>query len=711
MACLLLLLGATARAAITPTTDELAQKAQWIQQNLLMAANLPPFSFTYNGQVSSALLPTWTRSEMDTILDTNRTRHVITWSNNSILVSCVATEYNDYPMVEWTVYFKNIGADNTSILESIQGLDTRFAGGTGQEFVLNGIKGDSTTADSYEPYKLTLKPSTITNFCPLLYSGKSSSGPRGWPYYDLQMSGGGVILAIGWPGQWASSFKCDAVGGLQIEAGQQLTHLYLKPGEEIRTPLMALMFWRGTNVVRAQNLWRHFYLAHVIPRVNGQLPSTVLQVQGDSISIAQSYIQAGIQPDILWRDAGGGPGSTWYPSSNGTYKGDDSWLNTGTWEVDPGKYPLGFKPLSDWLHAHGMKFLLWFEPERVGDTNSWLGKNHPEWLLPGESHGMGATTLNDGTLHAHSEGNTHGSILNEGDPAVFYWLTNHMEQLIKSQGIDWYREDMNGDGPLPAWREYDAPNRQGITENYYVQGHLAYWDALLAMNPELRIDSCASGGRRNDLETMRRAVPLTRSDFLLSGMTNVVNGNQCHTYGLSSWLPFQGSGSCFTDPYSFRSFYLPQFSMVYGLTANNTAAEQQAYRECKIVAPIMLNGDYYPLTQYSLADDVWIAWQFDQPDTGQGFVQAFRRGKCNQSTTTFRLSGLNPTAHYEIRNFDIQGAIIISGRELMESGLTVKIEDQPGAAIITYKRIGHSQTVSQEAADSEVKQMAGAVPE
>lgn len=28
------------------------------------------------------------------------------------------------------------------------------------------------------------------------------------------------------------------------------------------------------------------------------------------------------------------------------------------------------------------------------------------------------------------------------------------------------------------------------------------------------IDSCASGGRRNDLETLRRAVPLLRSDLL-----------------------------------------------------------------------------------------------------------------------------------------------------------------------------------------------------
>lgn len=99
---------------------------------------------------------------------------------------------------------------------------------------------------------------------------------------------------------------------------------------------------------------------------------------------------------------------------------------------------------------------------------------------------------------------------------------------------------MNGDGPLTAWRTNDTANRQGITEDFCVQNHLAYWDALRAMNPGLRIDSCASGGRRNDLETMRRAVPLTRSDFEFAHMPNVVDDNQCQTYGASSWPPLQG---------------------------------------------------------------------------------------------------------------------------------------------------------------------------
>src|SRR5207237_421413 len=108
-------------------------------------------------------------------------------------------------------------------------------------------------------------------------------------------------------------------------------------------------------------------------------------------------------------------------------------------------------------------------------TNSWLGTNHFDWLLPPGSAGL---------------------ILDEGNPAAFNWLTNYFDTFVKSNGVDWYREDMNGDGPCPSWRARDASNRQGITENFYVQNHLAYWDVLRAWNPALWIDSCASGGRR-----------------------------------------------------------------------------------------------------------------------------------------------------------------------------------------------------------------------
>jgi alpha-galactosidase len=644
-------------AVVTVTPEEMAQKNQWVQQNFLTATNLPPFSFVYGGVSSTRVLPGWKRSQVDTLLDSNRTEHVIVWTNNFVRLRCVAVEYLDFPMVEWTIYLKNIGGGTTPLLANIEGLDLTLTRTNGPEFLLNGNQGDFTTADSYAPFQKTLGPSTFTKFSPPSNSGKSSDGAAGWPYYNLQTPGGGIIMAIGWPGQWASSFTRDTGDSLHIQAGQQVTSLVLNPGEEIRAPLIGMLFWQGTNVVRAQNIWRHWYMAHEIPRVDGEPPQPLEPVGGDSVSVVNSFLEAGIQPDILWQDAG------WYPDNQGPYGRTESWLNTGTWEPDPIRYPNGFTDLSAQINALGVKFMLWFEPERVGNTtSSFLATNNPSWLLPGTS-----TTV--------------GAILNEGNPEVFNWLTNHMSGLIRSNGIGWYREDMNGNGPLPAWRNNDSANRKGITENFYVQGHLAYWDALLAINPGLRIDSCASGGRRNDFETMRRAVPLTRSDYSTGDMSTVVDGNQCQTYGLSSWLPFQGQGSYYLDTYSFRSFYLASFIIPFGLSPDNTAAIQQAYAECKKVAPIILNGDYYPLTAYSLSNDVWMAWQFDRPDTGEGCTQIFRRVNSTNATMTFKLQGLLPGKIYSVRDFDRGDLGQFTGNALMSTGLVIQVNPRQSAIL------------------------------
>jgi len=192
-----------ALAAVTVTSQEIALKDQWVQRNLLSPINLPPFSFASGGESSTILLPLWNRVRTDTILDTNRTQHVLTWTNNGLEVKCIAVEYSNYPVVEWTVYLKNVGSSNSSILQDIKGLNSGFHRTNGPEFILNGNKGDFTTEDSYEPYRIALLPNTVKTCAPFYYSGKSSDGPDGWPYYNLQIPDGGVILAIGWPGQGA----------------------------------------------------------------------------------------------------------------------------------------------------------------------------------------------------------------------------------------------------------------------------------------------------------------------------------------------------------------------------------------------------------------------------------------------------------------------------------------------------------------------------
>ena len=608
-----------------------------------------PLSFVYGGERSDDLLAQWPRQAARKKLDSSRTQHTFMWTDpgTGLEVRCVAVEYHDFPVAEWTIFLKNNGRADSPILENLQALDTTLARGAEGEFILHGGKGDWCAPQSYEPYQLTLGPKARQSFAP--DGGRPTNGPKGWPYFNLEMPGSGMIFAIGWPGQWACSFTRDDRRGLRIVAGQQATHLRLKPGEEIRTPLMAVLFWAGADTVRAQNLWRRWLLAHNVPRLDGKLPPALLQMQcyrtfekggeKDLFATVEEFNRANIPFDLCWRDAG------WYPCKG-------SWPNTGTWELDSERYPQGFRPFSDWVHQQGKKFIVWFEPERVGDRESWLAKHHPDWILG-------------------------GTLLNLGHPDARKWLVEHIDTMLREQGIDYYRQDFNLD-PLSNWRGNDAPDRRGMTEIQHVMGYLAFWDELRRRHPGLLIDSCSSGGRRNDLETLRRAVPLLRSDFQFGH--EATRPNQGHTYGISSWIPYYGSGCYFTDTYSARSYIMPCSG--YGET---TPATKRAYEECRQVAPYML-GDYYPLTPYSIQLADWIAWQFDRPDLRGGVVQAFRRDKNESPTLVLRLRGLAPSAKYEVTDLDGGTPRRLSGKELMDHGLSVQIQTQPGSAVIFYRK-------------------------
>ncbi|MBV9121819.1 MAG: GH36 C-terminal domain-containing protein, partial [Planctomycetes bacterium] len=269
-----------------------------------------------------------------------------------------------------------------------------------------------------------------------------------------------------------------------------------------------------------------------------------------------------------------------------------------------------------------------------------------------------------------------------GHPETWRWVVEHFDQLIVTQGVDLYRQDFNIN-PARSWAEADGAGRTGMTEMRYVEGYLAYLDELRRRHPGLLIDCCASGGRRNDLETLRRAVPLLRSDYRFEP-----NGTQGHNYGISFWMPFNGTGVEPADPYVMRSHFCPCFA--YGGPCNDPHFDfdgrNRIAREWRQVADSLLRGDYYPLTDYSLAPTVWMAWQFDEPGRGRGVVQAFRRAECPTESAHFKLRGLDPGATYDLRDFDQPEGKKVSGRQLMETGLEIRLSRRASAATIRYQR-------------------------
>ena len=664
------------------TDNERAASGAYVASTWRDSVDAFPFSFSYDGMSSREFLSGWKLTRKMRALDGKRTRISVelTDPKTGLEVRAEVVQYKDFPTVEWTLYFKNRGSADTPILSDISAVELQVSRRPADEFVLHHNKGARATGSDFAPYATALGPGQRTYMRTI--GGRPSNGTL--PYFNIAWPrpDRGLILAIGWPGQWQASFERDTGTTLYVKAGQEAMHFKLRPGEEVRSPLIALVWYFG-DWIRGQNVWRRWMVQHNVPRQRGKLAPTQL-VACSSHQFAE-MIKANEENQKLFVDRyleEKLPLSHWWMDA-GWYKNDGTWLNTGTWEVDPKRFPRGLRAITDHAHKKGLKSIVWFEPERV-TQKSWIFENHPDWVLaPPPNPG--------GELY-----NASWRLLNLGDDEARNWLIEHVDGLLNSQGIDVYRQDFNLD-PLHFWRANDAPDRQGISELKHCAGYLTYWDALLSRHPDLRIDSCASGGRRNDLETLRRSVPFVRSDHLFEP-----RGQQSHNYGFSLWVPYHGTGThvgksaigqhstATVDVYAFRSHMSCTVTACWDMRDRDLDYDTLRTLSSQLMetAPNFL-GDFYPLTPYvtELVGDVWLAWQWDRPEAGKGAIQAFRRSEDLDVQKRFRLRGLDPQGIYRLDNVDSDADIVRSGEELRRDGLFIKLPEPRSAALILYSKV------------------------
>ena len=166
------------------------------------------------------------------------------------------------------------------------------------------------------------------------------------------------------------------------------------------------------------------------------------------------------------------------------------------------------------------------------------------------------------------------------------------------------------------------------------------------------------------------------------------------------WIPYYGGGNVAfeggyygegaspVEPYAFWSCCYPANNFALDVRAKNLNYDllRDLFAKRDRVMKYYY-GDFYPLTVHSQERAVWMAWQFDQPEVGEGLVQAFRRSQSNILGYQYKLKALDEDAEYEITDLTRDEVYRVAGKELMDKGLKVIIDDQPGVAVMIYKRI------------------------
>ncbi|MCX5758970.1 MAG: alpha-galactosidase, partial [Candidatus Hydrogenedentes bacterium] len=628
-----------------------------------------PFSFTYDGKIYAGVFPTnWKAERLSIEPEAQQLKQTSTWSDpdTGLEVRCEAVIYRDFDAIEWILYLANKSNRETPVLEDIRVADFAWDEAGRSRCELYYSEGSHERITDFQPMQKTLENGAPAVFTP--FGGRPSDGFL--PFFNVAAPPHGIVVALGWTGQWTASFL-SGDGHVRVQAGMEKARFKLMPHESVRTPSVLVLSWNGDDRMVGQNRFRRLLLEHYVPHYDGApvkpltaaSPHAVVgfekTTEANMIEAIHNIAAHNLPVDYFWIDAG------WFTSP------ENNWARgVGNFQPDPARFPRGLKPVADAAHEAGMKFLLWFEPERVM-PGTFLFEQHPDWLLKPTSNMPEA-------LQYQFKDQFH--LLDLARPEAAVWLTGTISNTIRDTGIDAYRNDFNM-YPSFYWRDNEAPDRQGIKEIEYVQAFYRYFDALRQQHPQLLLDTCASGGRRIDLEMLKRALVLTRSDYLWDP-----TGQQCHTYGLAQWLPITGIGSADIDRYKCRSGYGSHFSFAIDYYSQDTALWDSARAtldECRALAP-MFRKDFYTLTPYSTKNDVWMAWQFHDPEHQKGLIQAFRRQDCPDTAIHCVLHDLDPKSVYDVTDLD-------SHETVHNTGFTITLTRKPAAAIFTYEKADGSR--------------------
>ncbi len=637
------------------TDEENSLCVQWFKENLFKDSGNYPFTFKVDGEEFNP--DEWKKSFRETpdieagnVYNGGKTEYLILSNKEKGLeVTVEETVFEKNATCQWTVYIKNTSDKNSGVISDFYALDSSFA--TGDAEIYYSIGSDTAASD------FSLIRKNLTSFTKKFSGNEGKPTEKYLPYFNINGEKGGMILGIGWTGQWISEMS-ESKGTTDITVKQEHFNAYLLPGEEIRSPLVSLSFYDNSNPLKGFNLFRKWITDCVYPEEITKNVYTVMEVAGpmstrtsDEIIEILDGIDDSVyaQTDAFWMDAG------WYEYNEGWHDG------VGNWTVDTSRYDNGISELSGYAAEKGLGHVLWYEPERVYPETQFhkIGSQHEEWLIYGSGDNI---------------------MWNLANEEAFAYYCDYLLKSMKENGITVYRQDFNF-APLEYWQNADRDfydGRTGICENHYVANLYSFLDYLTENIEGLIIDNCASGGKRLDLEMTYRSIPFWRSDYNCAVHYNLFEATQSQTYGLSFWLPMSGTALNMQNEYSSRSAVMPMMLMDFFA---NTHPDFSFYKEQRE----FMTGRYYPLDFGSFDKSKMLAMQYSADDGLSGTALIYKRPEVTDSKYTVRFNGLVPEKDYSIYDIDNpEKTYIMTGEALMRVGLSVSLPDGEKAIFLMY---------------------------
>lgn len=452
--------------------------------------------------------------------------------------------------------------------------------------------------------------------------------------------------ALHWSGSWRLLAQRELDEPVQALFGwghEDFGPRALEPGEELVTPVTSGLFSTGGFGTTSRG-WHAYSLEHVLPRSEEIRPvlfnsweATGFDVdEASQVALATQAADLGCELFVL----------------------DDGWFGRrvddrtglGEWWVNPERFPNGLQPLISKVHALGMGFGLWVEPEMV-NPDSDLYRAHPDWVY-------------------HFEGREPAQlrnqlVLNLARPDVAAWAFEQLDSLLSANDLQFVKWDMNRPFADTGWPS--SSSRQARIWFDHVTAIYGIIDALREKHPGVAIEACSGGGGRVDLGMMART-----DQFWTSDNTDALDRRYIQ-HGFSQVYPARTMSCWVTDVPSFinkRSVPLTYrfhvaMAGVLGIGGDLTewspdelSLARELVAKYKEIRPVVQHGSQYRLGEPGrCASGV----QYVSADRRESVVLVYQEAQQYDSALRpVRLQGLDPAATYDVDGVPVSGALLLA---------------------------------------------------
>lgn len=368
----------------------------------------------------------------------------------------------------------------------------------------------------------------------------------------------------------------------------------------------------------------------------------------------------------------------------GGYEGAPWGAGAGWWIEDPAKFPSGIKAFGEKVHANGLKFGLWIEPERVDTRVLPQTGIRQAWLAGDEDNQPFAP---------HKSGS--GQQLCLGCPEGVAWAKQQLDRLVGEYGADWIKWDHNR---YQVCRRSDHGHQAGDGNRAHILGVYEVLRYLRERYPHVVVENCAAGGTRVDYGLMQYTdvtwlhdipSPSYRARSQFAGASQAYPPEYLNAWVIpDTWEPLTERNA----RYKLRSCMLGAFGVsypLYDLSSPVLSILKEEIAHYKRLRPLITHGRCVPLLPQPTSLSAWSAQAYLLHPTQQvsgdspcGAILAFRGNHESGSRQRLQVPGLAPETQFRVADQDSGHHWLLSGIELAEQGIEITLAEPDSSALL-----------------------------